>query len=254
MTSIVWAGTPPKLEGVKPGVYPLYPIDHHTPGAFKNSDEYWKSLQEVKLEIGKQDAYRDLPKLGLKQPFTGKIILGDQPQEFAVIVDIFGEEKRLYVDTNGDGSFANEPYTVLLNEWQGLQAYWVLGPEPLKLQVTYSADKALTFPITLEVTGILNKPGAIYKERPYLRVAISTWFLARLGAGNNETLVAVVDRDNNGRFNDPVDQLFVDTNADGFFSKEEVIKLNRGISLRGDQGRLAVTWKVYPDKLVIGGK
>jgi hypothetical protein len=244
----------PALESIAPGEYRLVAVSNHTPGAYKNSQDYWKSLQRVELTIGNAGQFRDLPKLGMKNPYIGMLTLGDRPQRFGVIIDVVGEEKRLYIDRNGDGSFAGEAYTLLLNEWQGLQVYWVLGPEPLQVQVGYSFSKERAFPVYFDVFGILNKPGVIYKEPPYLMVAIRTWFLAKINESGFEKLVAVVDRNNNGRFNDPEDQLFIDYNDDGFFSDNEVLPRKKGITLKSGSQNLKLDWDVYPERLVIGGK
>jgi hypothetical protein len=252
-SSIAWA-VKPSLGEILPGDSPLISVTNHTPEAFKNSNEYWDSLQMVQLEIGKQDRFRDLPKLGMKNPFTGEITLGDKPEKFGVIVDIVGDEKRLYIDTNGDGSFADESWSPLLNEWHGLQIYWVEGPEPIRLQVGYSSKPNQKYPIEIMVAGVLNRPGAFVKEKPYLKVAVRTWFLAKLTEDGSEKLAAIVDRNNNGRFNDPEDQLFIDYNDDDFFSENESISRKQGITIQSGKRKLAVDWGSYPEKLRIGGK
>ncbi len=242
---------PRSQDGVQPGVYPLLAITNHLPWAYKDYKAYQGSLQKVDLAIGGQERFKDLPKLGMKQPYTGTITLGDAGQKFGVIIDIVGEEKRLYIDRNGDGSFAGESWTPLLNEWYGLQIYAVNGPEPVQLQVTYQDGK--TRPIQIQVGGLLNRPSAMVKEKPYLMVRVETWFLAKLNEDGAMKLAAVVDRNHNGRFNDPEDLLFIDDNDDGSFDLNEALPRKRGVVLPGRQ-RLTATWAVYPDELVIGGK
>lgn len=242
----------PKMGVIEPGEYRLFPIGNHTPGSFKSSKEYWESLQKVDLELGNTEQFKNLPKLGMKAPYTGYITLGDKTQKFGVIVDIYGEEKRLYIDTDGDGSFAGEPMTLLLNEWQGLQMYWVIAPEPIELKVNYQSGK--TYPLQISVYGLLTPTGALVKEKPYLRVQVRTWFLAKLTEDGFEKLGAIVDFNNNGRFNDPEDQLLVDYNDNGYFSEDELINLKKGLSVNNGKKKLKAEWGTYPDKIVLGGK
>lgn len=251
LSGVTMAATP-KLGVIQPGEYPLQVINHHTPGAFKSSEAYWDSLQQVDLEVGKTFQFRDLPKLGMKNPYTGYITLGDASQKFGVIVDIYGEEKRLYIDTDGDGSFAGEPMTILLNEWQGLQIYWVTAPEPLSLKVKYSSGNI--HPISITVYGLLNQSGALAKEKPYLKVQVRTWFLAQLVEDSVAKSGAIVDLNNNGRYNDPEDQLLIDYNDNGYFSDEEVVNRKKGLQVKNSKKSLTVDWSVYPAKIVLGGK
>ncbi len=237
-----------------PGEYPSLAITNHTPQSFRKSKEYWDSRQKVELSIGGQDQFKELPKLGMKQPFTGYIVLGDKPQKFGVIVDIVGNEKRLYIDTDGDGSFANESWHPLLNEWYGLEIYTVEGPEPITLMVPYRAKNNQSFPLEIEVGGLLNKPGPFFQAKPFLNISVRTWFLARLVEDGFEKLTAVVDRNNNGKYNDPEDAFYFDLNDDGYFSDDEMSLHKTGVTIRDGKEKLPVNWDVYPDKIMIGGK
>ncbi len=241
------------LGEITPGEYNLKSITNHLPYAFKNPDDYRESLQKVELELGNQERFRDLPDLGMKQPYTGVIKLGDKQSEFGVIVDVRAEEKRLYIDTNGDGSFADEPWIELLNEWYGLETYWVIGPEPLKLQVCFDSESSLIQPLEISVSGFLNRPGALIKEKPYLLVSVRTWFLAELIEDGAVKLVAVTDCNNNGVYNDPEDAMFIDYNDDGYFSDEEVILRKTGVKIENGKVKLNVDWGACPQKLTIGG-
>lgn len=241
-------------DGLVCGLYPLIPVTNHTPTHFKNANAYWDSLQEVKLTVGGQEQFRDLPSsLGMKHPFTGMIVIGDKPQKFGVIVDINGDEKRIYVDTDGDGSFAKEPWFPLLNEWYGLQIYSVLSPDPITLQANYSAISDGTRPVQITVSGFLNKPGPLMKEEPYLLIEVRTWFLAKLEEAGGIRLAAVVDCNNNGRYDDSEDALFIDRNDDGYFDTDEAISRKHGIRLGSGNRQLSVNWAAYPEQLVIGG-
>lgn len=244
----------PELGAIKPGEYNLKPITNHLPYAFKDPDDYRESLQKVELELGNQERFRNLPELGMKAPYTGVIELGDKPQEFGVIVDVRAEEKRLYIDTDGDGSFADEPWIVLLNEWYGLETYWVIGPEPIRLQVSFNSDPARSQVIEISVSGFLNRPGALIEEKPYLMVAVRTWFLAELIEDGAVKLAAVIDCNNNGKYNDPEDVMFIDYNDDGLFSDEEVISRKKGIKIKSGKLKLRVDWGICPQKIVIGGE
>lgn len=251
-TAVAWAKL--ALGEVKPGSYQLTAITNHTPALFKKDKDYWKSFQKVSLQIGNQQQFRDLPKLGLKKPFTGFIELGDKPEKFGVLVDIVGEEKRLYIDTDGDGSFAGELWVPLLNEWLGIQNYWVLSPEPVNLKIGYNSKPGKSYPLQISVEGVLSIPGAFSKEKPYLLVEVRTWFLAKVTEDNAEKYLAIVDRNNNGKFNDPDDAIVIDYNNDGFFSREEMVLHKKGVTLKSGQQRLNFDWDAYPDNLAIGGK
>lgn len=247
------AAARPGLGELQTGEFALSPITNHQPWGFANYDAYWNSLQKVDLEIGGLDQFKDLPQLAMKEPYTGNLVLGDSGRKFGLIIDIVGEEKRLYIDSDGDGSFAGEGWTPLLNEWQGLQIYWVYGPEPVRVNVPYQG-MAGSRPLELEMSGLLNKPGVLVKEKPFLRVSVRTWFLGRVVEDGAEKLVAVVDRNHNGRFNDPEDLLFLDFNDDGAFDREEALPRKRGLTVTAAKRRLDLTWGVYPEKLGIGGK
>lgn len=243
-----------ELGEIKPGEYNLKPITNHLPYAFSDPDDYRESLQKVELELGNQDRFRDLPELGMKHPYTGVIVLGDKPQQFGVIVDVRAEEKRLYIDTNGDGSFAGEPWILLLNEWYGLERYWVIGPEPIRLQVNYNSDPSRSQTIEISVSGFLTRSGALFEEKPYLTVAVRTWFLAEMIEDGAVKLAAVVDCNNNGKYNDPEDAIFIDYNDDGLFSDDEVVPRKKGIKINSGKAKLRVDWGICPQKLVIGGE
>jgi hypothetical protein len=241
----------PKLGNLKCDNYPLTQISTHTPWSAKSSKKYLDSLQRVELEVGKQEQFRDLPKLGMKKPYTGFIILGDQDQKFGFIVDIYGEEKRLYVDSDADGSFAGESYTLLLNEWYGMNIYWVMGPEPIRLKMRCREQNNRVFPLEINASGYIFHPGFISKEKPFLLVEVRTWFLARIFEDGVEKYAAVVDRNNNGRYNDKEDALFIDYNNDGFFSLDEAIIRNKGVKLKSSKQTVSVDWGAYPESLRI---
>lgn len=248
LTSIAWAAE--SLGEITPGQYPLLAVDNHMPEAFKDSKSYWDSLQKVELEIGNQEQFKDLPDLKMKKPFVGTILMGDKPQKFGVIVDIAGDEKRLYIDRKGNGSFADEPWVPLLNEWEGLQTYWVWAPEPITLQVSYNSQQNQVYPIEISIVGMVNKPGLFDKEKPYLLVEVRTWFLAKLNEDGGEKLVAIVDANNRGQFNDPKDLLFFDDNDDGYFTNNAIVR-HHGVKLKSGKRKLSFDWDAYPDKLTV---
>ncbi len=238
---------------ISTGEYPAVPITNHTPES-RQGKEYWNSRQKVDLVIGGQEKFKDLPKLGMKQPFTGYIRLGDKPQLFGVIVDIVGDEKRLYIDTDGDGSFAGETWRPLLNEWYGLEIYTVESPEPITINVSYLAKNNQSYPVEIEAGGLLNKPGPFYNEKPFLDISVRTWFLVKLNEDGNEKLASIVDRNNNGRFNDPEDAFYLDVNDDGYFNDDELIIRKKGVTIKDNSGKVPVDWDVYPDQIRIGVK
>jgi hypothetical protein len=254
LSSISWAAKPAVGE-IEPGIYSMMAITNHIPFVYKKDTDYWKLQQKVDLKVGNLEQFKDVPKLGLKNPYTGIIELGDKPgQRFGVIVDIVGEEKRLYVDTNGDGSFAGETWVPLLNEWYGSQNYWISAPEPIKLLVGYKSKPDQRYPIEISASGALIEPGTIKKECPYLMIQVRTWFLAKIIEDGAEKMVAIVDHNNNGRFNDPEDELLIDYNNDSFFNINEALTHKKGIEIKSGKQKLTAEWDVYPDKLVIGGK
>lgn len=242
-----------KFGETTPSKYDLKPITNHLPYAFEDQEDYRESLQKVELKLGNQERFRDLPELGMKRPYTGVIKLGDGPGEFGVIVDVRAEEKRLYIDTDGDGSFANESWIELLNEWYGLESYWVIGPEPITLQVSFKAEPTCEQPIDISIFGFLNRPGALVDEKPYLLVTVRTWFLAELVDEGAYRLAAVADCNNNGIYNDPEDALFIDYNDDGLFNKDEVIFRKTGVKIKSGKNNLNIDWEACPRELTIGG-
>ena len=188
----------------------------------------------------------NLPELGMKRPYTGVIELGDKPQQFGVIVDVRAEEKRLYIDTDGDGSFANENWIELLNEWYGLETYWVIGPEPIQLKVGYNSIHSGNRTIEISVYGFLNRPGALIEEKPYLMVAVRTWFLGELIEDGAVKLAAVTDRNNNGIYNEPEDAIFIDYNDDGLFDDTELILRKKSNKIKSGKAKLSLDWGIYP--------
>ena len=242
------------LGKIKPGRYNLTPINNHLPYAFKDPDDYRESLQKVQLELGNQERFRDLPELGMKHPYTGVIELGDKPQQFGIIVDVRAEEKRLYIDTDGDGSFAGEPWIQLLNEWYGLETYWVIGPEPIQLKVDYNSVPSGSRPLEISVYGFLNRPGALIEEKPYLMVAVRTWFLAELIEEGGVKLAAITDRNNNGKYNDPEDAFFIDYNDDGLFDETELILCKELTKIKSGKAKLKIDWGIYPETIEIRGE
>jgi len=242
----------PAIGEIQPGKYPTFAINHHTPESYKKVDDYVKSLQKVELELGRAYRFRDLPQLGMKDPYVGYITLGDSGQQFGVIVDIYGEEKRLYIDTDGDGSFKNEPMTLLLNEWQGLQVYYVIGPEPIKMNVKYRSLNR-TCPVYINVSGFLNPKAVLVKGKPFLLVQVRTWFLAKVTEDGYEKFFAIVDRNHNGRYDDPEDQLFIDYDNNLFFAGKEAVARKKGVRFKTANGYMTADWGPYPDNLVLGG-
>lgn len=243
-----------KLGEIEPGRYDLTPINNHLPYAFKDPDDYRESLQKVELELGNEERFRDLPELGMKHPYTGVIELGDKPQQFGIIVDVRAEEKRLYIDTDGDGSFANEQWIELLNEWYGLETYWVIGPEPIQLKVGYNSVHSDSQTLEISVYGFLNRPGALIEEKPYLMVAVRTWFLAELIEDGAVKLAAVTDRNNNGIYNEPEDAIFIDYNDDGLFDDTELILRKKSHKIKSGKAKLSLDWEIYPQTLKIRGE
>jgi hypothetical protein len=234
------------------GQYPLTAITNHMPSLYKQTAQYWKSLQKIELEMGHLDQFKDLPKLGLKNPYTGRIKFGDKPdQSFGVIVDIVGEEKRLYIDTDGDGSFAGEKWVPLLNEWYGNQNYWIIAPEPIRLMVSYRSKPEQKFPIDISVEGVLIDPGSNKKIKPFLLIEDRTWFLANVMEDGAEKMAAIIDHNHNGCFNDPDDLLVIDYNDDSMFTIDEAQARKKGIVLKNKARKLTVDWDAYPDTLTI---
>ncbi|HYH01808.1 MAG TPA: hypothetical protein VEC37_01795, partial [Bacillota bacterium] len=101
------------------------------------------------------------------------------------------------------------------------------------------------------VSGYLFKPGFLGKEKPFLLVEVRTWFLGEIKEDGIDKLVALVDQNHNGRYNDPQDILFVDYNNNGFFEPEEVIVRKQGIKLKNKRQKLTLNWGVYPDQLQV---
>jgi hypothetical protein len=253
-SSVVWASKP-TLGLIQPGEYPLVAITNHIPAIYKKPQDSWDSMQKIKLEVGNLGQFRDIPKLGLKNPFVGMIELGDKPnQKFGVIVDIVGEEKRLYVDTDGDGSFAGESWVPLINEWYGSQNYWIIAPEPIKLMVSYLSRPEQRYPLEISVFGALIEAGTIPKMQPFLMIEVRTWFLAKVNEDGAEKLIAIIDHNNNGRFNDKDDQLLIDYNNDSSFSPDEVVTHPQKTALKSGSQKLVFSWDVYPNTLRIGRK
>jgi hypothetical protein len=250
LTGFSWSRLP-RLGRIEPAKYPLTPIANHTPWGFKSAKKYWGSMQQIKLEVNNLKQFTNLPDLGMKNPYTGYIVLGDEGQKFGFIVDIFGEEKRLYIDTDGDGSFAREKYTVLLNEWYGAQLYWVMAPEPIRLNVRYHSWLGQANPVEINVIGYIFKPGLLGKTQPFLLVEVRTWFLAKIKEDGVTKLAAVVDRNQNGRYDDPQDMLFIDYNNDGFFNEKEGIQRKKGVRLSGAKQKLSFDWSSYPNVLKV---
>lgn len=239
---------------IEPGEYPMFAVAHHTPEVFVDAQSYWDSLQRVELRVGGTEDFINLPELGMKQPYTGYLSLGEADQRFAVIVDVFGDEKRLYLDTNGDRDFAGEPMTLLLNEWRGLQLYWVTGPEPLEVQVAVQVDQVRR-PLAIAIaSGFLNQSGIFVKEQPFLLVRVKTWFLSYLYEEGYQKAVAVVDLNHNGRYNDPEDGLFVDYDNNLYFSSSESVTREQGTVIETINSTLTVDWEAYPQWLQVGGK
>lgn len=238
---------------ILPGEYPAVAITNHLP-EFRDGKKYWNSRQKVELTIGGQKSFKDLPELAMKQPYTGYIELGDKPQKFGVIVDIVGNEKRMYIDTNGDNSFANEKWYPLLNEWYGLEIYWARCPEPVTVQVPFNIQLEKVFPIEIKVEGWLFKPGPFLKGKPCLYITVRTWFLVKLIENGHEKLAAVVDWSNNGRYDDPEDIFIIDSNDDSFFDETEMIlRTQKGVTIKCGKENRPVVWEAYPDKVMIGG-
>jgi hypothetical protein len=250
LTGFIWSPWP-RLGRIEAGKYPMTLIANHTPWGFKKAAKYWNSMQQIRLEVGNLKQFTNLPELGMKNPYTGYIVLGDQNQKFGFIVDIFGEEKRLYIDTDGDGSFAREKYTILLNEWYGAQLYWVMAPEPIRLNVRYRSWLDQTNPVEISVLGYIFKPGLLGKQQPFILVEVRTWFLAKLKEDGVEKLAAVVDQNQNGQYDDPQDMLFIDYNNDGMFSANEGIQRKKGIRLKGTKQKLSFEWESYPRVLTV---
>lgn len=239
---------------IKPGEYPTVAVTNHLPESYRKNKEYWDSRQVVELTVGGQKKFKDLPELAMKQPYTGYIELGDKPQKLGVIVDVVGNEKRLYIDTNGDNSFANEKWLPMLNEWFGLEIYWVRCPEPVTVQVPYNSQLEQVFPIEIKADGWLFKPGPFIKGKPYLYITVRTWFLVKIIEDGFEKMAAVVDRNNNGRYDDPVDALYIDYNDDSLFGDDEIaIRTKKGITIHSGKEIRPVGWEAYPDKIMIGG-
>lgn len=257
LTGVSWAALP-QLGQIKCGNYSLKAVSNHIPWGYRSAQKYWDSMQRIELEVGNTERFKDLPKLGMKNPYTGYIVLGDQDQKFGFIVDIYGEEKRLYIDRDGDGSFAGESYSLLLNEWYGgyswlsSHAYWVLGPEPVRLSVPYQkAGGTVVQPIEISVLGYIFKPGFLGKEKPFLLVEVRTWFLAEIIEDGMGKLVGLVDQNHNGRYNDYQDLLFVDYNNNGFFENNEAIRRKNGVKLKKGRKKVSFDWGAYPEQLQV---
>lgn len=248
-SSSVWAVNP-NLGEIKTGKYALIAVNNHMPSLYKKVSQYWKSLQRVELEIGHADQFKDLPKLGLRNPYTGKIKLGDD--SFGVIVDIVGEEKRLYIDTNGDGSFAGEKWVPLLNEWYGNQNYWIIAPEPIQVMVSFKSKPERKFPIEISVSGALIDSGSSQKVKPFLLVEDRTWFLAKVNEDGAEKMMAIIDHNHNGCFNDPDDLFLIDNNDDSFFTMDEAQNRKKDVIINSKNKKLKIDWDAYPDALTIG--
>jgi hypothetical protein len=251
-SGVAWAAKS-VLGEIQSGDYQLKAITNHMPSLHKKSEDYWNSLQRVQLELGNLDRFKDVPKLGLKNPYTGIIELGDKPdQKFGVIVDIVGEEKRLYVDTDGDGSFMGEAWTPLLNEWYGSQNYWIIAPEPIKLMVGYQAEPGTTYPVEIAVSGALIDAGLSQRVQPFLVIEVRTWFLTEVIEDGAGKMMAIIDNNHNGRFNDPEDLMLIDYNDDSFFSRDEALQRKKGITVPSGRQKLKADWDVYPKSLRIG--
>lgn len=235
------------------GEYSLTAIGQHTPLLSTEADDYWNAMQRVELKFDGLEKYRNLPKLVMKQPYIGEITLGPTQQKFAIIIDVTPDEKRLYLDTDGDGDFSGEPMTLLLNEWYGLQVYLVIGPEPLEVKVhTGRGEEILPMQISI-ASGLLNKPRVLVEETPFLYIKVKTWFLGYLKrASGREMAIAMVDADNNGKYDDKGDCVFLDYNHNLVFEAEEAVECKKKATTKTKLGTLKLNWQTLPRSLKVG--
>ena len=139
----------------------------------------------------------------------------------------------------------------MLDEWRGLETYWLWAPEPITLQVGYNSRQNQVYPIEISIVGMVNKPGLFYKEKPYLLVEVRTWFLTKINDGGGEKLLAITDINNKGQFNDPKDLMFIDYNDDGYFSSDEAVLRHEGIKIKSGKRKFSFNWEAYPERLTI---
>jgi len=84
-------------------------------------------------------------------------------------------------------------------------------------------------------------------------VQVRTWFLAKVQEDGHEKYFAIVDRNHNGRYDDPDDQLFIDYDNNLYFSEKEAVARKKGVRFKTANGYMTADWGPYPEYLMLGG-
>ncbi len=229
----------------------LQAVHKDTPNIERTKDSEWGSRHNLKMvKVQNQPQIKTPPVTEAAVLYYGEIQLGIPAKSYGILVDFEGNDKVLWVDSNADGDFSQEPaYQIFKSDrFPGANIYY--SPEPLVFQTSYSFNNQLfDIPIQFDLTYlVVSRVG----HADFFHLKTRTWLIGALEDNGEETRLAVVDTNDNGYFIDPEDLFFVDENYDLNFSDKEGKPLKKIKKIKLKSGmRLTPQFESIPGKLIL---
>lgn len=234
----------------------LQPVHKDTP-SFKRSKEN-QDGKEYKIKMVKirdNQSIKQPPQTEANVMYFTNVKLGIPETEYGVLIDFEGKDKKLWVDSDADGDYAEETsYAIFKSDrYPGINVYY--SPTPLTFQVKFNsfdfAGSSYTSPMQFDLPYLVVAQFGFYD---LFKLETRTWFTGVFSEGNDEIQLALVDTNDNGIYNDPDDLCFVDQDYDLSFNIKESKTIAKMKSFKTkSKNKYSLDFTTLPEKLLIKG-
>jgi hypothetical protein len=227
----------------------LHPIHTENPYIEEKEDSGQKCYIKM-IKIRNHQEVITPPETEANILYYGKVKLGSPAKEYGMLLDLEGENKFIWVDSDGNKDYSGETkYQIFKSDrYPGIEVYY--SPVPLAFLVEYHfKDQVFINPLQMDLPYLLLQRAGF---DDYLILKTRTWLTTNLLYNGEEIPVALVDLNHNGTFNDPEDMIYLDSDYDLNFAPQEGKILKEAATIRlKSRKRLKLDYQFVPEKLIV---
>jgi hypothetical protein len=229
----------------------LKPVQKDTPAFTRSKDNEYGFKYSLKMvKVAGNPQITTPPATDAMVLYYSQVKLGVPAKEHGVLVDFEGKDKQIWVDSDGDGDFAEEsPAQIFKSDrYPNVNVYY--APTPLTFQVEYtmtdhSYRTELQFDLPYLFIARTGREDIFY-------LTTRTWFYGELILDEEDIYFGLVDTNDNGLYNDPDDLIFIGRDSDLNFTQKKGAPVKKSKNLKSKaKARYLIEYGEGPEKLIL---
>lgn len=229
---------------------PLQPVHKDTPRfGSSNRPQPGNSYPIRMVKVQDNPLFKSLPDTEAKTLYYGEVKLGSPARTHGVLIDLEGEAKLMWVDSDADGNFAGETGYQLFKSDRVPGTNYYYSPSPLSFNVAFDLEGRRFESLLQFNLPFLEIVRTGYQD--YFSLITRTWFIGNIRVDGTELRVGIVDTNNNGIYRDPDDLLMIDRDYDLNFTPKESSVLAKAKTIKVLSQRWEVSYEFLPEKLIL---